>query len=106
MTQNLRAAYRRKNPHEGKKLARSLLKQLKTVPIPEFKRLGKTLRRWEEPFLAYVITDRPNNGGSESINNLIELARRVTRSFTNRDNYRPRMLLIADGLDTTLPTQN
>ena len=68
LAQNLRSAYHRKNPHEGKKLAQTLLEQLKTVPIPKFKRLGRTLRRWEEPFLAYFTTGRANNGGSESIN--------------------------------------
>lgn len=33
-----------------------------------------------------------------TINGLIELHRRIARGFTNRENYRPRMLLIASGL--------
>ncbi|TLP70474.1 transposase, partial [Nesterenkonia sphaerica] len=42
--------------------------------------------------------------GTEAINGLIELARRVARGFRNRENYRLRMLLIGGGLDGHLPT--
>jgi transposase len=37
-------------------------------------------------------------GGTEAINGLIELHRRVARGFRDRDNYRLRMLLIGGGL--------
>jgi hypothetical protein len=43
-------------------------------------------------------TGRATNGGTEAINGLIELHRRVARGFRNRDNYRLRMLLIGGGL--------
>ena len=36
-------------------------------------------------------TGRANNGGTEAINGLIELHRRIARDFTNRENYRLRM---------------
>ena len=49
-------------------------------------------------FLGYFTTGGANNGGTESINGLIELARRVARGFRDPDNYRLRMLLIGDGL--------
>jgi len=39
-----------------------------------------------------------SNGGTESINGLLEPPRRVARGFRNRDNYRLRMLLIGGGL--------
>jgi transposase len=70
-----------------------------TCPIPEIKRLGKTLKRWREAFLAYFDTRRSSNGGTEAINGLIELHRRVARGFRNPDNYRLRMLLIGGGLN-------
>ena len=47
---------------------------------------------------------RSSNGGTEAVNGLIELARRIARGFTNYDNYRLRMLLIAGGLDPLTPT--
>lgn len=62
------------------------------------KRLGKTLKQWREAFLAYFDTGRASNGGTEAINGLIELHRRVARGFRDRDHYRLRMLLIGGGL--------
>ena len=69
-----------------------------TCPVPEIARLGRTLKRWHEAFLAYFTTNRSSNGGTEAVNGLIELHRRVARGFRNRDNYRLRMLLIGGGL--------
>ena len=68
--------------------------------LPEIARLGRTLRKWKDAFLAYWNTDCSNNGGTEAINGLIELHRRLVRGYRNRDNYRLRMLLIAGGLIT------
>jgi len=48
-------------------------------------------------FLAYFDTARANNGGTEAINGLIGLRRRIARGFRNPDNYRLRMLLIGGG---------
>lgn len=61
-------------------------------------RLGKTLKQWREAFLAYFDPGRANNLGTEAINGLIELHRRVARGFRNRERYRLRMLLIGGGL--------
>ncbi len=96
--QQLRAAYKATNLSEGRKIAEQVLASFPTCPIPEIKRLGKTLKRWREAFLAYFDTRRSSNGGTEAINGLIELHRRVARGFRNRDNYRLRMLLIGGGL--------
>ncbi len=96
--QQLRAAYNVSNPVEGRRIAEKLLASLPTCPIPEIKRLGKTLKQWRAAFLAYFDTGRANNGGTEAINGLIELHRRIARGFRNRNHYRLRMLLIAGGL--------
>ncbi len=45
-----------------------------------------------------ITTGGANNGGTEAVNGLIELARRGARGFRDPDNYRLRMLLIGDGL--------
>ena len=50
-------------------------------PIREVKRLGRTLNRWAEPLLAYFATDGASNGGTEAINGLIELHRRIARGL-------------------------
>jgi transposase len=96
--QQLRAAYQADKLSDGRKIAEKVLASFPTCPIPEIRRLGKTLKQWREAFLAYFDTRRANNGGTEAINGLIELHRRVARGFRNRDNYRLRMLLIGGGL--------
>jgi transposase len=63
--QQLRAAYQAKNLREGRRIAEQVLASFPTCPIPEIKRLGKTLGRWREAFLAYFDTARANNGGTE-----------------------------------------
>ncbi len=96
--QQLRTAYRHPNPDQGRRIAEQILDSFPTCPIPEIARLGRTLKRWQEAFLAYFTTNRSNNGGTEAVNGLIELHRRIARGFRNRDNYRLRMLLIGGGL--------
>ena len=96
--QDLRAAYRDPDLASGRQRAEALLAKLATCPIPEVARLGKTLRRWKDAFLAYFSTGRSSNGGTEAVNGIIELHRRLARGFRNRDNYRLRMLLTAGGL--------
>ena len=96
--QQLRAAYRHPNLAEGRRIAQRVLAAFATCPIPEIRRLGTTLKRWRNAFLACFGCGRANNGGTEAINGLIELHRRIARGFRNRDNYRLRMLLIGGGL--------
>lgn len=96
--QDLRAAYRTADLAQGKQQAEKVLETFHTCPIPEVARLGRTLRRWRSAFLAYFTTHRSSNGGTEAINGIIELHRRLARGYRNRDNYRLRMLLAAGGL--------
>jgi transposase len=96
--QRLREAYAHANLAAGKKIAESVVADFSSCPIPEIARLGRTLRKWKNLFLAYFDTDRSSNGGTEAINGLIELHRRIARGFRNRENYRLRMLLIGGGL--------
>lgn len=51
--QQLRSAYKATSPVEGRRIAEKVLASLPTCPIPEIKRLGKTLKQWREAFLAY-----------------------------------------------------
>jgi transposase len=96
--QELRSAYHAKDLAEGRRIAEKVVDSFHSCPIPEIARLGRTLRRWRDAFLAYFTTSRANNGGTEAINGIIELHRRLARGFRNRDNYRLRMLLAAGGL--------
>lgn len=96
--QQLRSAYHAKDLAEGRRIAEKVVDTFHTCPIPEIARLGRTLRRWKSAFLAYFTTSRANNGGTEAINGIIELHRRLARGYRNRHNYRLRMLLAAGGL--------
>lgn len=91
---------------QGHQIAEQVLDSFPSCPIPEIARLGRTLTQWRAAFLAYWTTNRSSNGGTEAVNGLIELARRVARGFTNYDNYRFRMLLIAGDLDPLTPTRS
>ena len=76
-----------------------------SCPIGEIARHGRTLRQWNTTYLGYFTTERPNNGGTQTINGVIELHQRIARSYRNRDNYRLRMLLLAGGLDPRPPPE-
>ncbi|MGD7706863.1 ISL3 family transposase [Microlunatus sp. Y2014] len=97
--QQLRRAYHEPNLADGRRLAEQVIASFPSCPVPEIARLGRTLRQWKNEFLAYFTTNRTSNGGTEAINGLIELHRRIARGFRNRTNYRLRMLLIGGGLD-------
>jgi transposase len=96
--QQLRSAFATTNLREGKKIALQVLDSFQTCPIPEIARLGRTLRAWRQQFLAYFTTGRANNGGTEAINGIIELHRRIARGFRNPANYRLGMILAAGRL--------
>ena len=101
--QKVRAAYAHPDPAKGRQIAEQVVDGFPSCPIPEIARLGRTLRQWKDAFLAYFDTGRASNGGTESINGLIELHRRIARGFRNRENYRLRMLLIGGGLNLDPP---
>jgi transposase len=97
--QQLRSAYHQDSHAAGRTVAQKVLDSFSSCPIPEVARLGRTLTQWRREFLGYFDTDGASNGGTEAINGLIALHRRIARGFRNRDNYRLRMLLIGGGLD-------
>ncbi len=96
--QQLRSAFHTPNLAEGQQIAEQVLDSFPSCPIPEIARLGRTLRAWREQFLAYFTTNRANNGGTEAVNGIIELHRRIARGFRNPTNYRLRMILAAGKL--------
>ena len=95
--QQVRSIYHADSPAAGRRIAQKVLDTLHTCPIPEVKRLGKTLRRWREEILAYFATGGVSNGGTEAINGVVEKTRRLAHGFRNFTNYRIRIMLAADG---------
>lgn len=94
--QQLRSAYATKGA-AGRAIAEKVIASFPSCPITEVARLGRTLRQWRQQVLAYFATNGVSNGGTEAINLLIEKTRRLAHGFRNFDNYRLRILLVADG---------
>ena len=55
-------------PAQGQRLAARFIERLPACPILEIARLGRTLRKWKDAFLAYFDTDGASNGSTEAIN--------------------------------------
>ena len=103
--QRVRDVFHQDTPAQCQRLATHLIQRLPACPIPEIARLGRTLRKWKDAFLAYFDTGGASNGPTEAINGIIELGRRTARGYRNPTNYQLRMLLIAGGLDASTHTQ-
>ena len=90
--QQLRSAYKATSPVKARRIAEKVLASLTTCPIPEIKRLGKTLKQWREAFLAYFDTG-VSNGPVEAINGRLEHLRGIALGFRNLDHYILRSLI-------------
>jgi transposase len=93
--QRLRSIYHQRTATAGKHLSADLIATLRTCPIPEVARLGRTLRAWRTQVLAYFDTGGVSNGGAEAINLITEKTRPLAHGFRTLDPYRLRILLAA-----------
>ena len=66
--QQVRDVFHQATPAQGRHLAARLIESLPTCPIPEIARLGRTLRKWKDAFLAYFDTAGASNGPTQAIN--------------------------------------
>ena len=67
-TGQVREVFHQDTPAQGQRLAARLIESLPACPIPEIARLGRTLRKWKDAFLAYFDTGGASNGPTEAIN--------------------------------------
>src|SRR5215213_111628 len=65
--QQLRQVYHQPTSAAGRKLAEKIITSFPSCPVPEIARLGRTLKRWRSPFMAYFDTSAVSNGGTEAI---------------------------------------
>jgi transposase len=96
--QDLARVYLASELAEGRRRALAVIEALLTCPVPEARRLGRTLRSWRHEFLAYFATGGASNGPTEAVNLLIEKIRRLGHGFRNWHNYRLRLLLHCGGI--------
>ena len=106
-TQQVRDVFHQATPSQSPKLTpgHTPHRAPTNVSHPRNRRLGRTLRKWKDAFLAYFDTAGANNAPHEAINGIIELGRRVARGYRNPTNYQHQMLLITAGLDSSTHTQ-
>jgi transposase len=89
----LREVYQAATPEDGRRRAAAAEAAALTCPIPEVRRLGRTLRSWRPEWQAYFDTGGASNGPVEATNLNIETSRRIAYGFRNFRNYRLRLLL-------------
>ena len=65
--QHVRDVFHQNTPAQGRRLATHLVESLPMCPIPNIARLGRTLRKWKDAFLAYCDTGGASNGPTEAI---------------------------------------
>ena len=64
--QQVREVFHQATPTQRRRLATHLIQRLPTCPIPEIARLGRTLRKWKDAFLAYFDTGGASNAPHRS----------------------------------------
>ena len=64
--QHVREVFHQDTPAHGQRLAARLIESLPRCPIPEIARLGRTLRKWKDAFLAYFDTAGASNAPPEA----------------------------------------
>ena len=67
-TGQVREVFHQAIPAQGRRLAARLIERPPACPVPEIARLGPTLRKWKDAFLAYLDTGGAGNGPTEAIN--------------------------------------
>ena len=65
-TAQVRDVFHQDTPTQGQRLATHLIEPLPACPIPEIARLGRTLRKWKDAFLAYFDTAGASNAPHRS----------------------------------------
>ena len=79
--QQVRDLFHQATPTQGQRLTAHLIERLPACPIPKIARLGRTLRKWKDVFLAYFDTAGANNA----------LHRSHRRNHRTRKTHRQRL---------------
>jgi len=91
--QKIMGVYQLDDAAEQIERTQSLIPALRSCPIPELARLGRTLHAWRDELLAAFTHPDVSNGPTENLNLKIKNTKRVARGYRNFANYRLRLLL-------------
>ena len=93
IAQQVMALYQLTDPDQARAQAAELIAALRTCPIPELARLGRTLHAWRDELIAHFAHPDVSNGPTENLNLKIKNTKRIARGYRNFCHYRLRLLL-------------
>jgi transposase len=93
IAQDLMALYQLTDPDQARTRATEVITHLRSCPIPEIARLGRTLHAWRGELLAHFDHPEVSNGPTENLNLKIKNTKRIVRGYRNFTHYRLRLLL-------------
>jgi transposase len=85
-------------PEEAKHWVDTLITDCKASTVPEIRGLGRVLKQWRDPILAWHTTGA-SNGPAEGLNSIIKKIKRLAAGFKRFDHYRTRILLAIGGVN-------
>lgn len=93
IAQQVMSLYQLADPDQARTQAAELIAALRSCPIPELARLGRTLHAWRDELVAHFAHPDVSNGPTENLNLKIKNTKRIARGYRNFDHYRLRLLL-------------
>ena len=87
------ALYQHRGPVKAHVQVTELIAVLRSCPIAELARLGRTLHAWRDELVAHFDHPAVSNGPTENLNLKIKNTKRVARGYRNFEHYRLRLLL-------------
>ena len=98
VAQDLMSLYQLTDPDTARRSAQALITDLRSCPIPELARLGRTLHAWRHELCAHFDHPDVSNGPTENLNLKIKNTKRIARGYRNFGHYRLRLLLNHGGI--------
>jgi transposase len=93
IAQQIMALYQHRGPVKAHAQVTELIAVLRSCPIAELARLGRTLHAWRDELVAHFDHPAVSNGPTENLNLKIKNTKRVARGYRNFEHYRLRLLL-------------
>jgi transposase len=93
IAQQVMNLYPQTDPARARRQVSELVTALRSCPIAELARLGRTLHAWQPELIAHFDHPGVSNGPTENLNLKIKNTKRIARGYRNFDHYRLRLLL-------------
>ena len=81
IAQQVMSLYQLADPDQARTQAAELIAALRSCPIPELARLGRTLHAWRDELVAHFAHPDVSNGPTENLNLKIKNTKRIARGY-------------------------